>query len=183
VKKLNPFSGPGSLQADQQQRRREQFKTMVWAIVMANVVLFMGLLIQGCQQEPPASETSGGTPVEAASSDTNGAAAASAKSDTHAPVATAPEGAPTNILPEATPKVAPTTPPRAAGSQLTAPASTAQSRYVVKSGDTLSRIARAHKTTVQALKAANGLTSDRVVAGQTLKMPESREAGAAGAQG
>ena len=183
MKKLNPFSGPGSLQADQQQRRREQFKTMVWAIVMANVVLFMGLLIQGCQQEPPASETSGGTPVEAASSDTNGAAAASPKSDTHAHVATAPEAAPMNTLPEATPKVAPTAPTSATASQLTTPASTVPSRYVLKSGDTLSRIARAHKTTVQALKAANGLTSDRVVAGQTLKMPESREAGAAGAQG
>ena len=183
MKKLNPFSGPGSLQADQQQRRREQFKTMVWAIVMANVVLFMGLLIQGCQQEPPASETSGGPSAEAASPDTNGVAAASPKSDTHAPVTTAPEAAPTNTLPEATPKVAPTAPASAAASQPTAPASQANRRYVVKSGDNLSRIARAHKTTVQALKAANGLTSDRVVAGQTLKMPESRAAGAAGAQG
>ena len=88
-----------------------------------------------------------------------------------------------NTLPEATPKVAPTAPTSATASQLTTPASTVPSRYVLKSGDTLSRIARAHKTTVQALKAANGLTSDRVVAGQTLKMPESRAAGAAGAQG
>ena len=38
------------------------------------------------------------------------------------------------------------------------------SRYVVKSGDTLGRIARAHRTTVRAIKAANGLTSDRIVA-------------------
>ena len=246
MKTLNPFSGPGSLKAERQQNRREQFKTMVWAIVAANVVLFLGLLIQGCRQEPPAAETSGGSTAEAASSDTNGMAS---KPDTNSPVATAPEAMPTNTLPEAAPTVAPipvqttakqytvvkgdsfykiakangitikalidanpgvdsaklkvgqalqlpagaepatavsaTLPTSAIAttSQPAAPTGKAQARYVVKSGDSLSRIARAHGTTVQALKAANGLTSDRVVAGQTLKMPETKTAGAAAAQG
>ena len=249
VKTLNPFSGPRSLQADQQRKRREQFKAMVWAIVMANVVLFVGMLIQGCRQEPPATETTAGNPADAVSPDTNGVAATPAKPETNTPVATAPELAPTNTLPDATPTLpaaplppagkqytvvkgdsfykiakangitikaltdanpgvdsarikvgqllqlpagaapatsasaAPPTPATATPGLPAASASKAQGRYVVKSGDTLSRIARAHKTTVQALKAANGLTSDRVVAGQTLKMPEARAAGTSGAQG
>ena len=56
-------------------------------------------------------------------------------------------------------------------------------RYVVKSGDTLDRIARSHGTTVRAIKAANGLTSDRIVAGRSLKMPGTKATGALGATG
>ena len=43
--------------------------------------------------------------------------------------------------------------------------------YVVRRGDNLIQIARAHKTTVTALKAANGLKSSRIKAGQTLRLP------------
>jgi LysM repeat protein len=43
--------------------------------------------------------------------------------------------------------------------------------YTVKSGDNLSRIARNHNTTVGALKALNGLTTDRINVGQKLKVP------------
>ena len=68
-------------------------------------------------------------------------------------------------------------------SQPTATTSKAQTRYVVKSGDSLGRIARTHKTTVHAIKAANGLTSDRIVAGQNLKLPEGRTAGTSSARG
>jgi LysM repeat protein len=64
-----------------------------------------------------------------------------------------------------------------AASPATATPSKAPAHYVVKSGDSLGRIARTHGTTVQAIKAANGLTSDRIIAGQNLKMPESRTAG------
>jgi LysM repeat protein len=243
---LDPFSGPGSFKEKRQQQRREQFKFAVWAIVWANVVLFSGMLIQGCQRDPAVAETSGDSAAQVASSDTNGTAAAPA---TNSPVATAPEGAPTNPLPEVSPTVAPipaqaaakpytvvkgdsfykiakgngvsmkaltdanpgvdsaklkvgqvlqvpagaapstavssasATPAIATASQSSAPVSKVQARYIVKSGDTLSRIARAHKTTVQALKAANGLTSERIAAGQSLKMPATRLAGTAGSRG
>lgn len=43
--------------------------------------------------------------------------------------------------------------------------------YVVKSGDTLGRIANAHATTVKALKAANDLKTDQIKVGQKLKLP------------
>lgn len=44
--------------------------------------------------------------------------------------------------------------------------------YRVKAGDTLEKIARAHKTTIRALKEINGLTKDQIGIGQTLKIPE-----------
>jgi LysM repeat protein len=50
-------------------------------------------------------------------------------------------------------------------------ASQPETLYVVKSGDSLTRIAKAHGTTVKALKAANGLQSDRIVVGAKLKIP------------
>ena len=44
--------------------------------------------------------------------------------------------------------------------------------YTVRSGDTLSAIARRYGTTVQAIMAANGLTSTRIYAGQQLRIPQ-----------
>jgi LysM repeat protein len=43
--------------------------------------------------------------------------------------------------------------------------------YTVKSGDTLTRIAKTHGTTVKAIKAENNLTTDRIKVGQKLKIP------------
>jgi LysM repeat protein len=43
--------------------------------------------------------------------------------------------------------------------------------YVVKSGDTLTRIAAEHGTTVKALRAANDLKTDQIKVGQKLKVP------------
>lgn len=52
-----------------------------------------------------------------------------------------------------------------------APAPSAVVEVVVKSGDVLERIARANRTTVEAIKKANGLSSDRLKVGQVLKIP------------
>ncbi len=43
--------------------------------------------------------------------------------------------------------------------------------YVVQAGDTLWRIARRYGTTVEAIKRANGLTSDMILVGQVLRIP------------
>jgi len=45
------------------------------------------------------------------------------------------------------------------------------SSYTIKSGDNLGSIARKHSTTVAKIKAANGLKSDLIRAGKTLKIP------------
>jgi LysM repeat protein len=48
--------------------------------------------------------------------------------------------------------------------------------YTVKAGDTLSKIARAHGTTVKALEAANNLTTTKINVGKKLKIPQKAEA-------
>ncbi|MEH7011313.1 LysM peptidoglycan-binding domain-containing protein [Neobacillus niacini] len=54
--------------------------------------------------------------------------------------------------------------------EVTAPAPTSTSDYVVISGDYLGKIAKQFNTTVSELKSLNGLTSDMIYAGQTLKV-------------
>jgi LysM repeat protein len=251
VKTLNPFNAPGSPSAEQQKRRRERLKIGVLAFVAVNIVLFIGLLIQGCQREPAATDTSSTAVPEVGSTDTNGAVAMGQKPDTNAVATPSFESAPTNAsaaiespagsltpppplatteyrvakgdsfhkiakakriseqaLASANPGVdraklkvgqvlqvpQSTEPEKVAAPQsiassatvpaATAPATTAsvptktkhaKSGYTVKSGDTLGRIAKSHGTTVKALKLANGLTSDRIVVGATLKIPSSRK--------
>ncbi len=68
----------------------------------------------------------------------------------------------------------------AATAKATALATTAAvvdgSAYVVKHGDSLGHIAKAHGITVSALKAANNLTTDRINVGQKLTIPTKAEA-------
>jgi LysM repeat protein len=48
--------------------------------------------------------------------------------------------------------------------------------YTVKSGDTLTSIAKRHNTTIKAIEAANGLTTTKIKVGQKLKIPSKTEA-------
>ena len=50
--------------------------------------------------------------------------------------------------------------------------------YIVKSGDTLTRIAERHKTTVRQLRQANNLATSRLDIGQKLKIPAKTNSGA-----
>ena len=65
----------------------------------------------------------------------------------------------------------PTTPAAPTPSTPSTPAATAT--ITIKSGDTLSGLARTHGTTVQALMSANGLTNHVIIAGRTLTLPGS----------
>ncbi|MFU8894557.1 MAG: LysM peptidoglycan-binding domain-containing protein [Luteolibacter sp.] len=51
------------------------------------------------------------------------------------------------------------------------PQAQAQRRYTVKRGDTLSGIASRHRTTVAALRRANGISGDLIRPGQVLRIP------------
>src|SRR5439155_22464516 len=63
-------------------------------------------------------------------------------------------------------------PPPHAPSVATAPAGIgSENSYVVKTGDTLSKIATANGTSVKEIKALNGLTTDRIKAGDKLNLP------------
>ncbi len=81
---------------------------------------------------------------------------------------------PTRLRPGQKLHIPPPAPPTAPASNgTTATTSSGEEIYIVKSGDTLSTIATRHHTTVKAIKSANGLTTERIVVGQKLKMPKS----------
>lgn len=61
--------------------------------------------------------------------------------------------------------------PSATAAPATTAAAAGEAVYVVKSGDTLSRIASQHGTTVRAIRQLNGLATDRITVGQRLKLP------------
>jgi LysM repeat protein len=50
--------------------------------------------------------------------------------------------------------------------------------YTVKSGDTLTKIAKTHGTTIKAIRAESNLTTDHIKVGQKLKIPARAEAAA-----
>jgi LysM repeat protein len=62
-------------------------------------------------------------------------------------------------------------PTSSAGSSGSASADASAGDYKVKSGDTLSKIAAEHHTTVKALRAANNLKTDSIKVDQVLKIP------------
>ena len=137
---------------------------------------------------PPVVETP--APVAPASSDSSYAVA---KGDTLATIAHK-HGVTTKALQDANPGVdsrklkigqklvlpaAPVavTPPSNGGAAVDASAPAASdSVYTVKSGDVLLRVAKAHGTTVNAIKAANNLKSTSLKPGQKLKMPAPKAA-------
>jgi LysM repeat protein len=127
---------------DFQQRRRERFKNGFIAAVAVLVVLLVGLLIEGCKTDQ----------------------ATSTKAMAPSPQVSQP------LVVDQKPNLTPQ-PNLNLVVRPVAPVSQPPTLYVVKSGDTLSRIAKAHGTTIKALKAANSLASDRIVVGAKLKIP------------
>jgi LysM repeat protein len=65
--------------------------------------------------------------------------------------------------------------PAMVGGQAATGSSMGEETYTVKSGDTLTKIAKAHGTTVKAIKAASNLTTDHIKVGQKLKIPAKAE--------
>ena len=68
--------------------------------------------------------------------------------------------------------------PAMAGGQASTGSSMGEETYTVKSGDTLTKIAKAHGTTVKVIKAESNLTTDHIKVGQKLKIPAKTEAAA-----
>jgi LysM repeat protein len=152
----NPFQIPACLQrADSEQRRRERFKKGFIAGVAVVVILLVGLLIEGCMSEKAT------TPAPAPK-----VAEVSAPQPGQTLVVQKPNPCPQPNL-NATTRPAPSS-----SATVAATASHSETVYVVKSGDTLTRIAKAHGTTIKALRAANSLEGDRLLVGEKLKMPE-----------
>lgn len=69
--------------------------------------------------------------------------------------------------------------PSAAAETAADPLGTGEPVYSVKSGDTLTRIAHHYKVSIQALRSANNLQTDRIKVGQKLRIPVKASAPAA----
>jgi len=171
VNPSNPFQIPTCLQrADSQQRRRERFKKGFIAAVVALVILLVGLLIEGCMSEqnttpPPAKNVTQSKSTGGSTSWTKSTGVPASWTNPALPEEQKPQ-------PVSQPAVAPVSRPAPVVTRENAVADThSETLYVVKSGDSLTRIAKAHGTTVKVLKAANGLVSDRIVVGAKLKIP------------
>lgn len=190
----NPFNETESFMASMQQRRRERFKVGVFATLGVMLVLVSALLIQGCKNEQSPAFGSGSL-----ATNENPEPAATAAETTGAPVPLPDQSGGSNPIPPTLEATAPTAAPAEAtaapptnysASLTTAPSEPApavtqpapapkpatpaksSTTYVVKSGDTLTRIARSHHTTVKAIKSLNKLTTDRIAVGLKLKLPQ-----------
>jgi len=150
----NPFQIPSCLQIDHERRHRERFKRMFITGVVAGVLLLVGLLIK-----------------DSISEQAKAAASISVAADLPEPPSNTPVLA-TDLKPISIPQPAVFQHAPDVPKANISPAGHSETVYVVKSGDTLSRIARTHRTTVKTIVVANSLASDRIAIGTKLKMPE-----------
>lgn len=157
----NPFQIPTCFKLDIEQRRRERFKKTVVTAVIVSVAVVIGLLIEGCVSEKSQATAEQNqstatiqTPAEPAT-----LAASQPAEQTDSRISLPVQPCPVATVPKQT--AAPADPPHITGAAV----------YLVKTGDTLSRIAKAHHTTVKAIKQANHLDSDRLSVGQKLSLP------------
>jgi LysM repeat protein len=159
----NPFQVPDCFKLDIEQRRRERFKKTVVTAVIVSVAVVVGLLIEGCVSEKSqTSQTNASVTENTVQTPSETVTPLSAPQTQPAPKTISQATPPVPSRPVAPIKTAtPVQPAEAAG----------EAFYFVKSGDTLSHIAKAHKITVKALKSANDLASDRIVVGEKLKIP------------
>jgi LysM repeat protein len=152
----NPFQIPACLlRSALQLRRRERFRRGVVVVVAAIVTLLVILLIEGCMSEHAKTPSSTVPAV-------TGQQPAAAPVEAPKPAVT-----PTPARHVTAPAITPVMAVKAVAPVSVRPGEV----YTVKSGDTLSRIARQHHTTVKALKSANGLDTDIIAVGASLKLP------------
>jgi LysM repeat protein len=159
----NPFQIPSCLQANLQQRRRERFKKCVLVVVAGTTILLAVLLILGCNSEHAKAASAMAVATDDATAASATSVAASATEPSPDSIQTSPAPSPIAALAMA---------PVVSKEGATAAASRTAAIYVVKPADTLGRIAKIHGTTVNALKAVNGLGTDRIGIGMKLKLPE-----------
>jgi LysM repeat protein len=163
MKTSNPFVPTITLIDLPQRNRREQFKIGLYTVLIAQLLLVLGMLMfNGTRTAAFGSGAYEALPLKAETTTPAVTQSESRVGDTTAASSPAPTSA-SLIQPV---------------SQITSLASSAgqsaEISYVVKSGDTLSRIARVHGTTVKAIKSANSLDTERLVVGRKLKIPETK---------
>ncbi len=159
---LNPFQIPTCFKLELEQRRRERFKKTVVTAVIVSIAVVVGLLIEGCVSERSA--------VTAPQATTQPAAPQNTAQNLPGEKSQSVSVTQANALPVQPCPVA--TVPKKTVTPVNPPPTTGVAVYLVKSGDSLARIAKTHGTTVKALKAANNLTTDKISVGEQLKVPK-----------
>jgi LysM repeat protein len=176
VKTANPFVPTISLVTVPQRNRRRWVKLGVLSVLGGQAVLLLVLLAYDYQSELSVRARSAGNTPDVA-----------ALQSRQSPSAVQPRSA----NPAATPTTAATpsaSRPTADASLQTARGADAESAspavgraeiaYTVRSGDTLSQIARLYGTTVKAIKTSNKLTTERLAVGTKLRLPDAKFLGA-----
>jgi LysM repeat protein len=171
---LNSNLAPGTLQVPT--KPKSNFRLAVFVIVALHLVVFAGLLQQGCRQK---AETGAG--IAAAATNESGAITTPAYPDTTGAGTGAQQIAGVSPAPStpapaaATPAPAASTPAPAATTPAPGPdaaAAGAAKEYVVVKGDTPAKIAKQHNLSVKDLLAANpGLQPRKLQIKQKLVIP------------
>lgn len=180
----NPFGLPNAILVEREFRRRQRFRIGIYTVVVVATISLTGMLIQGCRTERPATAASSeekppgpGTDVAANDPATPPPVPPLEQSAEAHCVQPGSASLPDNITlpaPAARPAahiVATHPPVPGNASHKITPRHDATTVYVVKSGDTLTRIAKTHGIRVRALKVLNHLKSDRIAVGEKLKLP------------
>jgi LysM repeat protein len=150
----NPFQLPSCLQrADLEQRRQKRFQKIVVTVIAGSAALLVVLLIEGCMSEHA-----------------NAAATMPAIAEKPQTVVAVTEQKPAT-LPLTPVASASTAAPVASKQNLVSTTVASSAVYVVRPGDTLTRIAKLYRITIKALKEANSLNSDTLAVGAKLKVP------------
>ncbi|MGH7939945.1 MAG: LysM peptidoglycan-binding domain-containing protein [Limisphaerales bacterium] len=156
----NPFQIPTCFKLDIEQRRRERFKKTVVTAVIVSVAVVIGLLIEGCVSEKSQMAEEQNQTTAAIQTPAQQAAYSPSLLDQSVSGISLPvQPCPVATVPKQT--AAPAEPPHITGAVV----------YLVKSGDTLSRIAKTHHTSVKAIMGGNNLATDRLSVGQKLTIP------------
>ena len=158
----NPFQIPTCFKLDIEQRRRERFKKTVLTAVIVSVAVVIGLLIEGCVSEKSQAteeqnQSTGQNTIQTPAQPEPAASQPVQQSVTQVSLPVQP--CPVATVPKQT--AAPADSPHTTGAAV----------YLVKSGDTLSHIAKTYHTTIKAIKEANSLATDRLSVGEKLKIP------------
>lgn len=166
---LNPQIPQGSFLEEQKTKSKSNFLIAVLTILTLHVVLFGGMLIQGCKREEKKTALAQNEITNALPPlDTNNLAPAPPPAETNLPVTSPPPLAaapPTNIAPPLT-----AAPAVAAPLEPATPAGTKE--YTVAKGDYFAKIAKSFGVSVAAIEKANpGVEPRKLKVGQIIQVP------------
>ncbi len=167
MKPVNPFALIGSVPTNSQRTGQERVRFAVFSLLGIQTALLLVLLLLGDQSEIEAR----GRSLDS-SSDLSPAQHHQRCGAEHSPSAitgvsptVAVRSSPSQPMPVASPQDIPLASPEMAGSLII---------HSVKSGDTLSQIARLYGTSIRTIKTANHLKTERLAVGNKLVIPSTK---------